>query len=87
MYVVNVPIAKAVLFIPPDGTERDPDLSSKTDRAGLSTIAAQGYNQARAGRDKPDWVTGPHRLYCPCCLDLQAHTVGTASALDHVVVV
>ncbi len=69
MRVVNVPIAEAVLFIPPDGVDRDPDLSSEVDRAALSKIRAQPYIQARDGRDKPEWIKGAHRLYCPCCLD------------------
>ncbi|MBL4803712.1 MAG: hypothetical protein JKY71_02515 [Alphaproteobacteria bacterium] len=70
MRVVNVPIAEAVLFVPPDGVDRDPDLSNDADRAAMRKIRAQDYIQARDGRNKPDWMqSGSHRLYCPCCVD------------------
>ena len=70
MHVVNVPIAEAMLFVSPDGVDRDPDLGNPADRRAMRKIRAEEYIQARDGSNQPDWIkNGAHRLYCPCCVE------------------
>ena len=72
----RVPIPEAMLFIPPDGEDRDPDLNNPEDVAAIRKIRAANYIEERDNSSKT-WTEESHRLYCPCCYEkghLSRHT-------------
>ena len=62
--VARVAISSAVLFIPADGVDRDPDFSNPADLAAVKRLSAAEYI-----KDRKEYKASPHRLYCPCCFD------------------
>ncbi len=78
----RVPIPEAMLFIPPDGEDRDPDFENAEDMAAMRKIRAADYIFSRDGVPPEEWTEQPHRLYCPCCFE-KKHLSRHYGVTDH----
>ena len=67
--IAKVPIPEAVLFIPPDGVDRDPDFSNTDNMQSTRLIRAADYIKLKNSDESPEWMSKPYRLYCPCCFE------------------